>query len=83
MNIDYAWVLLAGAALVALAVWGYLRYVRTRYVVLYESSGTTQLARELARIADALERLVRERQGEQPRAEKPAKRPIASSMFGR
>ena len=34
------------------------RWLRTRFVVLHKSSGTDQLAHQLSRIADSLEKLV-------------------------
>jgi hypothetical protein len=46
------------------------RWLRTRFVVLHKSSGTDQLAHQLSRIADSLEKLVLQA-GPSPPAEKP------------
>jgi hypothetical protein len=47
------------------------RWLGTRFVVLHKSSGTDQLANQLSRIADSLEKLV-VHSGASPLAEKPA-----------
>ena len=46
------------------------RWLRTRFVVLHKSSGTDQLAQQLSRIADSLEKLALHA-GASPPAEKP------------
>lgn len=46
------------------------RWLRTRFVVLHKSSGTDQLAHQLSRIADSLEKLVLHA-GPSPPIEKP------------
>jgi hypothetical protein len=49
--------LIGGAILVCLLLWGALYFSRKRVVILRRSSGTDQIAFELSRIADALERI--------------------------
>jgi hypothetical protein len=56
------------AILVCLMLWSVIYFSRKRVVVLRRSSGTDQLTSELARIADALERI----------ASQPADRVIAA-----
>jgi hypothetical protein len=49
--------LIGGAILVCLLLWGALYFNRKRVVILRRSSGTDQITLELSRIADALERI--------------------------
>ena len=74
---------IVAAGLVALFYWAFARVMRTRFVVLYRSSGTDQLAEQLDRIATALEKLAGHAQAEAPGpAAKPDGR-VVGSMFGR
>jgi hypothetical protein len=66
-------ILMAGVSLViGLLFWIALYFSRKRIVVLKRSSGTDQVAFELSRIADALERI----------ADHPADRAIAAATRG-
>jgi hypothetical protein len=49
--------LIGGAILVSLLLWGALYYNRKRVVMLRRSRATDQITLELSRIADALERI--------------------------
>ena len=49
--------LIGGAILVCLLLWSVFYFGRKRVVILRRSSGTDQIAFELSRIADALERI--------------------------
>lgn len=72
-----------GVVVALLVLWLWLRHARKRYVLLYKSSGTDQLAHELRRIADALERMASERRPDRPSEEHHARSTIVPSMFGR
>jgi hypothetical protein len=54
---NYELLLIGGAILVCLLLWSALYFSRKRVVILRRSSGTDQIASELSRIADALERI--------------------------
>ncbi|HYL61483.1 MAG TPA: hypothetical protein VE077_02600 [Candidatus Methylomirabilis sp.] len=60
---------IGGAILVCLLLWSAIYFSRRRVVLLRRSSGTDQIAFELSRIADALERI----------ANQPADRAIAAA----
>jgi hypothetical protein len=88
-------VFMAGVSLViGLLFWAALYFSRKRIVVLKRSSGTDQVAFELSRIADALERIANRpadrtiaaatrRQLQMQSAPRRESQGIAYSMFGR
>jgi hypothetical protein len=86
--------LMGGAILVCLLLWTALYFSRKRVVILRRSSGTDQITFELARIADALERIANQpadravaaatrRQQQQSEPVSQASRSAAYSMFRR
>jgi len=81
------------SVVIGLVFWTALYFSRKRIVVLKRSSGTDQLAFELSRIADAIERIANQpadrviaaatrRQLAQPSPQRESKG-VAYSMFGR